>query len=68
MLQFTPPVVKELLGWKRGEMSAQVIEVIFLYLWLKLVSFVQVMHNHVTAYPLALNVEDFMSLASLDSE
>jgi len=24
MLQFTPPVVKELLGWKRGEMSAQV--------------------------------------------
>uniref|UniRef100_H2YRK0 Mothers against decapentaplegic homolog n=1 Tax=Ciona savignyi TaxID=51511 RepID=H2YRK0_CIOSA len=23
MLQFTPPVVKELLGWKRGEMSAQ---------------------------------------------
>lgn len=24
MLQFTPPIVKELLGWKRGDMTPQV--------------------------------------------
>ena len=30
LLQFTPPVVKELLGWKRGEMSAQVRNYIFI--------------------------------------